>query len=241
MTSSMEIVQIRYLLIAAEELNLHRAAERMQITQPALTKQIGALEAELGFDVFVRDGRRLIGLTRAGEKFVADVAKALRSLDDTVLETQKIAQGAVGRLRIGVSEGVVSVELAHVLRQCRRAMPHVEFAVSEMRRDEQVRAVRDNELDLALMDVPVNATGLGVEGLWLQGRAVLLPEGHALAQMAHVTVAQLLESSLAISGCEVSGSEVRVWDDSVIADRRQFGPRVTRALGVILTAAAWPP
>ena len=73
----METSQIRNLLIAVEELNLQRAAERLNITQSGLTKQITALENELGFEVLLRHEHRLVGVTQAGEKFVAEVRRSL--------------------------------------------------------------------------------------------------------------------------------------------------------------------
>ena len=196
----METSQIRNLLIAVEELNLHRAAERLNITQSGLTKQITALENELGFEVLIRYDNRLVGVTQAGEKFVAEVSRSLSILDDAILSSRAIASGSVGTLRIGVCEPALAMAFGRVLRECRRTLPKVGFACREMRNDDQVRALRDNQLDVGLVAQPCAANGLGSEPLWSEGRLVFLPEDHGLAAQEHVTLDDLTSSNLTVVG-----------------------------------------
>ena len=119
----MEFLRLRYLLVAAEELNLRRAAKRLLVTQPALTRQIAALESELGFEVLLRHQQRLVGLTGPGERFVADARRVLRELEDAANAGRAVARGAVGRVRIGICDEALGGKLATVLRAARQALP----------------------------------------------------------------------------------------------------------------------
>ncbi len=180
----MEFLRLRYLLVAAEELNFHRAAERLGVTQPALTRQIAAVEAELGFDVLVRHQRRLIGLTRPGEKFVSETRRILRELEDAAGGARAIARGGAGRLRLGLCEEAIGAKLATALVGVHSALPAVELTFCEMPAASLLRALHDNVIDLGIVVAPADARGLGIERLWCEGKVVALPESHPLVTAA---------------------------------------------------------
>lgn len=196
----MEFLRLRYLLLAAEELNFHRAAERVGVTQPALTRQIATLEGELGFEVLVRHQRRLIGLTRPGEKFVADARRILRDLEDAADNARAIARGAVGRLRAGLCEEAIGGKLATALLAVHSTLPSVELTFCEMSSAEQLRALHANTIDLGIVVAPADAGGLGVEQLWYESKVVALPESHPLVTQAHVSLSDLFAAGLVVGG-----------------------------------------
>ena len=92
--------QLSYFIAVAEELHFGRAAERLDMAQPPLSRQIKQLEEELGAVLFNR-GRSSISLTQAGERLLERGKSILSQLDDTKLEVRRLGQGAEGRLRIG--------------------------------------------------------------------------------------------------------------------------------------------
>ena len=96
---SIDIRQLRYFLVVAEELNFRRAAERLHLTQPPLSRQIAALEADLGVQLFDRS-RSQIRLTQAGLVFQEHARRILASLDAAWRETRLVGAGGAGRLRI---------------------------------------------------------------------------------------------------------------------------------------------
>src|ERR1700757_3856113 len=99
----MELRRLRYFVIAAEEQNFHRAAERLHVAQPALSKQIALLEAELGCSLFVRAKGR-VQLSEVGRLYAED---ARRILVDVALATERVRQaatGQIGTLRVGFRE-----------------------------------------------------------------------------------------------------------------------------------------
>ena len=91
---------LRHFVVVAEELHMHRAAERLHIAQPALSQQIKQLEQRLGVVLFSRANRRLT-LTAAGEAFLQKTRLALEMADQAVLDAQRTARGEQGRLHLG--------------------------------------------------------------------------------------------------------------------------------------------
>jgi DNA-binding transcriptional LysR family regulator len=84
---------LRYFVVVAEELNLRRAADRLEITQPAVTKQISGLEEQVGASLFARERNRLTGLTSAGVEFLAEVRHILEQVEDAIRHVQLVALG----------------------------------------------------------------------------------------------------------------------------------------------------
>lgn len=114
----MSLRALRHFVVVAEELHMHRAAERLHIAQPALSQQIKQLELRLGVVLFSRANRRLT-LTAAGEAFLHKTRLALEMADQAVLDAQRTARGEQGRLHLGyVSSAMYDSKLPGLLRRC---------------------------------------------------------------------------------------------------------------------------
>ena len=98
-------------MVVAEELNLRRAAHRLEITQPALTKQVAGLEEQMGVSLFARQRNRLAGLTSAGSEFLAEARHILEQVEETIRHVQLVAHGRSGRLRIGLTDDAATLAL----------------------------------------------------------------------------------------------------------------------------------
>lgn len=143
----METRRLRYFLIAAEEENLRRAAERLHIVQPALSKQIALLEEELGCALFARSKQR-ITLTAAGRLLMADARRILADLDATRERLQLAAAGQLGTLNIGFRETAARAPLvSRSISEFRLACPNVELRLNQMTSPAQCTALRNGELD----------------------------------------------------------------------------------------------
>jgi DNA-binding transcriptional LysR family regulator len=134
-----EFRHLRSFLAVADELHFGRAAQRLHITQPPLTRQVQQLEEALG-DVQLFDrGRRRIALTEAGETFVVESRRLLEQLAHAMERTQRVARGESGRLRVGfISTADYSV-LPALLRTFTRRFPDVDVDLLELTGDEQAR------------------------------------------------------------------------------------------------------
>jgi DNA-binding transcriptional LysR family regulator len=144
---SMDIRRLRYFVAAAEEENFHRAAARLHIVQPALSKQIAALEEELGCALFIRSQRRIY-LSPAGQLFLQDVRRILRDMQLATERVRQAAAGQVGTLRIGFRETAArSPIVSRAIGEFRAAYPNVELQLSQVTSPAQCKALRAGELD----------------------------------------------------------------------------------------------
>ena len=177
---NVELRHLRYFVVAAEELNLRRAADRLEITQPAVTKQVAGLEEQVGISLFARERHRLTGLTSAGTEFLAEARQILEQLEDAIRRVQLVALGRSGRLRIGLTDDAATLALTSILAAFHYRSPNVLVELVELSEPQVLPALRANTVDLALVSEPQDTNGFAVEELWQESWSVVLPEGHPL-------------------------------------------------------------
>jgi DNA-binding transcriptional LysR family regulator len=213
-----EIRPLRYFLVLADELHFGRAAERLGIAQPGLTQQMQRLEAELGVALFDRSQRR-VRLTAAGAVLLEEGRRVQAQFERAVLLTERAGRGEVGRLTLGVGESGSYAVLPDLLRAYRGAYPDVDLSVRVMPTPAQVAAVRSEEIDAGLARLPVAAEGLGERTIREDALAVLLPEGHRLAQAPDLALGDLAGEPLVLHpAAHRSG-----WGDFMLAVLREAG------------------
>ncbi|MFZ5965155.1 LysR substrate-binding domain-containing protein [Thalassococcus sp. BH17M4-6] len=144
----LSIKQLTYFLAVAEELHFGRAAERLDIAQPPLSRQIKQLETELSVILFNR-GRSAITLTQAGERLMLRSKSILAQLADTQLEVRRLGQGAEGRLRIGFVGSATYGILPNIIKSFRANYPDVNLSLIPMNNAGLHRALVSRELDIA--------------------------------------------------------------------------------------------
>lgn len=143
----MNFKQLTYFIAVAEELHFGRAAERLDMAQPPLSRQIKQLEEDLGAILFNR-GRSAISLTQAGERLLARGKSILAQLEDTQLEVRRLGQGAEGRLRIGFVGSATFGILPNIIRSYRANYPDVNLSLIPMNNADLHRALVSRELDV---------------------------------------------------------------------------------------------
>ena len=149
-TRLMDLRQLRSFVAVAEELSFRRAAERLHLSQPPLSRQIQALEEELGVRLLDRDRRKQVVLTDAGHTFLADARLTLATADAAAARAQEAARGVRGRLNIANIASLSAKVLPRMLSEFRRQSPDVEVSVVEMTRGEQLAALRDGRIHLGI-------------------------------------------------------------------------------------------
>ena len=142
----MNFKQLSYFIVVAEELHFGRAAERLDMAQPPLSRQIKQLEEDLGAVLFNR-GRSSISLTQAGERLLHRGKSIIAQLDDTRLELRRLGQGAEGRLRIGFVGSATYGILPNIIRSYRANYPDVNLSLIPMNNADLHRALVSRELD----------------------------------------------------------------------------------------------
>lgn len=143
----MELRHLRYFVAVADHGGISHAADRLRIAQPAVSRQIRDLEAELGVDLLLREGRRVI-LTDAGRAFAARARAILVDAEAAADEARRVAKGETGRLRIGLLESASwSGHLPVALNRYARAYPNVRLDVVPMSSVAQIDALLAGEID----------------------------------------------------------------------------------------------
>lgn len=151
----MDLRQIKYFIAVAEELNIGRAALKLHISQPPLTRQIKQLEDELGVQLFLRTPRG-VELTQAGEMFLVE-SRNIRSLVDAAVErTSRAGQGKLGRLDIGFFGSAIFSAIPQILQNFRNSHPDVNVALHAMTKQEQIQALRQKRITVGITRLPAH-------------------------------------------------------------------------------------
>ncbi len=186
----MDLKQMRYFLAVAEERNLTRAAERLHMAQPPLTRQIHALEDELGTPLFVRTPRG-VELTSAGEALLDEVPNLLALAQRARERTQLAGAGRTGRLDVGLFGSAVLDVIPRMLARFHAARPEVRIVLHNQTKAEQIEALRERRITIGFNRLVPPESDLVVETVLRERLVVALPERHPLAARGRLTVADL--------------------------------------------------
>lgn len=198
----MELRHLRYFVAVAEEQNVTRAAARLHVSQPPLSRQIRDLEDELGIALF-EHGAKQVRLTEAGRVFLTEACAALRRVDEAVQMAKAVASGRRGEIRVGFAPSLTVEILPKTLRHFHESSPGVRVQLQDLSTHEMLRGLRDEKLDAALMiqtSVRVR-DGLAFEELGRYPVCVAMHPAHRLARarkigLEHVAAERLIVYTL---------------------------------------------
>lgn len=188
----MEFHQLRYFLAAAEELSISRAAMRVHVSQPALSRQIRLLEEELGVTLFDRIKQR-IHLTEAGKFFLLKSRQLLCDAEMSVQQTQEQFGGARRTLRLGFLSPFLDDLVAPVVREFQQRHPKSKVSLFDLPPRAQLDRLLARELDAAILANldDGDASRFNVERLSKHRFVAVLPEDHPLASRKTIKLAEL--------------------------------------------------
>lgn len=188
----MELRHLRYFVTVAEELNVSRASARLRISQPAVSRQLRDLEEELGVQLFRRE-KSGFKLTPAGETFLAHARDLLRRSADAVKEMESFNARPGGILAIGYIAPALTSMLTPALRRFAEQHSQIEVALREMSPGDQLIALREGRIDLALIGNPCFEVEreFTVTVLTRIPFQVVLPDNHLLALRKRIALSDL--------------------------------------------------
>ncbi len=186
----MELRHFRYFVALAEELHFGRAARRLRIAQPPLSRQIKDLEDELGAPLFQRT-RRTVTLTPVGQAFLPRAREVLATVDRAMLDVHRATRGELGSLSLGYVSSVAYSGLGPMLRAFRERFPDVHVRVRQLPPTEQLRALRARELDVGLVRIPFDDTGLQTAVIRRETLVAAIPSGHPLLAKSRIAIGEL--------------------------------------------------
>ncbi|MFJ2886720.1 LysR family transcriptional regulator [Streptomyces sp. NPDC087305] len=187
----LDLRKLRYFVAVADQLHFGRAADELHIAQPVLSRQIRALEQDLGASLFTRD-RHGVELTAAGRQLLADAGPLLASTH-AIRRRVSAAAGGKRRLMVGFRAGVAVTPAARAFED---RHPDVVVDVQRIEGDDQAAMLLDGRIDVGYVRLPIDETGLRVTPLYAEPRVAVLPAGHRLAGKEQVTETDLADEPL---------------------------------------------
>lgn len=172
----------------AETLHFRQAAEQLHLTQPALSRQIQALERQIGLRLFDRD-RRSVSLTPAGHQLLIDAVPLLASADAARRRAQRTARGSQ-RLVVGFRAGIIPTP---AVRAFNVGLPEIAVDVRRLEWDDQEQAILAGLVDIAYVRRPISSRGLCLTPLYTEPRLAALPSDHRFAAEPELTTAAIAE------------------------------------------------
>ena len=192
MTSRLQLDSRRlgYFLAVAEELNFHRAAEKLHMAQPPLSNQIKRMEEELGVRLFERSGRG-VELTLAGQLMVGEAERLVSQMEQTQSLVQKAGRGEVGQLRLGFTPSAANELLPPILHEFGSRFSQVETFLHEMKTDLLIDRLENGWLDVGFLYLPFDNDRFYRRIVSREPFVVGLPSDHQLASQTSVSIEEL--------------------------------------------------
>jgi LysR family transcriptional regulator, benzoate and cis,cis-muconate-responsive activator of ben and cat genes len=193
----MELRHLRYFTAVAEEENVSRAALKLHVSQPGLSRQIHDLEAEIGFQLFERSAKSL-RLTGAGKVFLGEARAVLQHADDAVKKARAAAGGTSSEINVGYAPSLTVQILPQALRVFQEKFPKVRVALHDLSTEEMLAQLGEKKLQVALTVRPPGKSlrGLQFEELARYEMCVAVAPKHPLAKLKSISLEQISREPL---------------------------------------------
>jgi DNA-binding transcriptional LysR family regulator len=174
------LARLSCFIAVAEELHFGRAAERLHMTQPPLSRQIQQLEAELGVQLIDRTTRSVM-LTPAGVAFLPDARRILQLAEGAALTVKRVPAGDLGTVVVGFTAASAHAVLPRLLERTRKVLPDVKLELREMVSAVQLEGLASGEIDLGMARPPLKRPGIVSRPLLHEQLVAAIPAAHELA------------------------------------------------------------
>jgi LysR family transcriptional regulator, benzoate and cis,cis-muconate-responsive activator of ben and cat genes len=197
MTLAMELRHLRYFQAVAEALSFTKAAARLRIAQPALSRQVQDLEDEIGVDLVKRSPRGLT-LTAEGKLFLEEARELLKRADESVKKVRALARGEYGELHIGYSPTPTIEILPPALAAFQKAVPRVQVLLHDLSSDEIADGLRSGTIQLAVTpeESGGHMTDIEFESLRTYPICLALAPSHPLARLKSIPLQKVASEPL---------------------------------------------
>jgi len=224
MSYQFELRHLTYFLAVAEELHFRKAAERLFISQPGLSRQIKQLEDTLGVELFTRD-KRNVKLTPAGLYFKKEVDYLFNHLDFSLKQTKFVAQGSFGEIRAGFLGSAMQSVLPQLLLRANTDLPEIQFSLEELSNSAQVEALEKDQLDLGFVRLARVPRSLKLKPVFTDSFSLVLPKNHKLNTSNFTGVDQVAAEDFILFSSDYSS----LYYDQImsICEDKGFMPKVS--------------
>lgn len=228
MYPGIELRTMRYIVAVGVELHFTRAAERVHVTQPSLSRQIRNVEQELGVELFKRTTRKQVEVTEPGRVFIENAQKALLYADRAASMARAASAGQLGKLLLGVSP-LVDLQLFFKIRNAfEKRYPEVQFQfVTGLAHEQAERAMR-SDIHAGMIELPIRYRGLAVLGISREPMVLVVSRNNKLGGSREITPAQLKKRPLILLSRDADLAH-----DEILAGLESWGLRPEKVIEVI--------
>lgn len=191
----MNLKDLKYLVALADTGHFGKAADRSFISQPTLSAQLKKLEEYLGVKLVERQPKN-VQLTEVGKQIVVRARRMLDEGDEIVALARNYTDPFAGKLKLALIPTIGPYLLPRVMQKIRRALPHLGLMLYEHQTEQLLRRLREGEIDLGVMALPVSQDGLEARELYQEAFTVALPQNHPLAAKSAIKVQDLKGQTL---------------------------------------------
>lgn len=181
---------IRYFIAVAEELHFRRAAERLRVAQPALSRAIQHLERELGVILLIRSNRG-VSVTSAGEAFLRGSHSVMNAMERSIENTRQVDRGLIGSLRIGYTDFAIAGALPNLLKEFQLEQPGIVLQPHHDVTTDQIRKLNAGDLDIGFVTGPLSHPGFDQIPLQSERFLCVVYENHRLAHRKSIRLEEL--------------------------------------------------
>ena len=190
MSNQLETRHIKYFLAVAEDLHFRKAAEKLFISQPGLSRQIKQMEEDLGLKLFQRHNRK-VELTSTGLYLKNELSRIFQDLDGVLNHAQLLEKGFHGQLRLGYIGSAMQTMIPDFLIQTRKEFPNVRFDLREMDNQRQIKAIMNQEIDLGFVRVDRVPREIEMKPIFEDTFSLVLPSDHPIDKQNFKHLSQL--------------------------------------------------
>lgn len=206
---ALELTPLRHLLVVAQERSISRAAARLHLAQPALSRQVARLEAEVGVQLLVRTSRG-VELTQAGTALVEQARRTIAQVDAAVAAARGAASRQATTVRTAFYCDAAALLMPRVVAEHRTRHPDVTVEVAQLDFRTQLRLLREEKLDVAFVRPFCDVAGLESQALLAEPVAVALPRHHPLADRASTPLSALAREQWIVLAASVVGQDAHM-------------------------------
>jgi len=200
-----DIRQMRAFIVLAETLHFGRAAERLGLSQPPLSRQIAAMERDLGVRLLERHSRRAV-LTAAGRRFLDDARVAVAAFDLACRNVRLAESGVVGELAVGFMMHAASTVMPVLARRYLEARPEVALSLTEVIPGQLVEDLKAGRFDAGVLFDPGPTPGLILKSIYHERLCLAVPRGHRLAGRAEASARDIAGEPMIATAANVAPS-----------------------------------
>jgi DNA-binding transcriptional LysR family regulator len=205
MSNQIELRNLYSFLILSEELHFHRAAEKLFLSQPGLSKQIKQLENQLGVKLLERD-RRNVRLTKSGQYLKTQVAFLEGFLNRTFQHLKVIEAGLEGEIRIGFVGSAMQNVIPNLIKKCNNHYPDIHFVLDEMSNQSQIEALQHNLIDLGFVRLDKVPMELQIVPIFEDHFSLVVPKDYSINKANFKNIAQFEKASFILFSSDYSST-----------------------------------